>query len=183
MHDVRRVLKQQPSFLERLHHQRDVALLQIADASVHQLGGAARCAFAKVLAFHQQHVEATCGCIDGYTRAGGASADDDDVPGSGVLLHFRNHLFAIHATSLFQPFARSTAFCHFVYSFCAFARSIWGWNTCPCGRVFAISSTLPQKPVASPARYAAPCAVVSRTAGRSTGIPKRSAWNCINKSS
>src|SRR5215471_6481922 len=39
-----------------------------------------------------------------------------------------------------------------------------------------------QKPVARPARYAAPSAVVSITFGRTTGTCRMSAWNCISMS-
>ncbi len=47
-------------------------------------------------------------------------------------------------------------------------------------RQFARSSPRScQTPTASPAAYAAPSAVVSITAGRTTGMPRRSAWNCM----
>jgi hypothetical protein len=36
--EMRRVLPQQSALLQRLHHERDVALLEIAHAAVHQLG-------------------------------------------------------------------------------------------------------------------------------------------------
>ena len=39
-----------------------------------------------------------------------------------------------------------------------------------------------QRPTPRPARNAAPAAVVSTRAGRSTGTPRMSAWNCIRKS-
>ena len=39
-----------------------------------------------------------------------------------------------------------------------------------------------RRPTASPARYAAPSAVVSVTRGRTTGTPRRSAWNCMSRS-
>ena len=38
-----------------------------------------------------------------------------------------------------------------------------------------------QAPVATPARYAAPRAVVSDTSGTTTGTPSTSAWNCISQ--
>ena len=40
-----------------------------------------------------------------------------------------------------------------------------------------------QMPTASPARYAAPRAVVSRMTGRRTGVASMSAWNCMRKAS
>jgi len=45
-----------------------------------------------------------------------------------------------------------------------------------------MSSSLSQNPVARPAAYAAPRAVVSATTGRITGTPSRSAWNCMSRS-
>ena len=46
---------------------------------------------------------------------------------------------------------------------------------------WVISSRLFHTPVARPARYAAPRAVVSRMAGRSTSLFRMSDWNCIRK--
>ncbi len=52
--EVRRVLPEQAALLERLHDEGDVALLEIADAAVDQLGGAAGGAFAEILVLEQQ---------------------------------------------------------------------------------------------------------------------------------
>ena len=54
VHQVRRVAQQQAAFLQRFHHQRDVALLQIAHAAVHQLGAAAGGAFAEIALLEQR---------------------------------------------------------------------------------------------------------------------------------
>src|SRR5439155_275182 len=65
----------------------------------------------------------------------------------------------------------------------ASSRFILGSNRFATFHCFAISSRLVHTPTARPARYAAPSAVVSRTHGRTTGMPRRSAWNCMRRSS
>ena len=77
---MRRVLSKQSALLERFHDQRDVALLEIAHAAVHELGAAARRALAEVVLLEQQDVVAAAGRVDGDADAGGAAADDDHVP-------------------------------------------------------------------------------------------------------
>ena len=50
---------------------------------------------------------------------------------------------------------------------------------CSCCRAARTSFRSFQTPTESPASTAAPKAVVSTMAGRSTGMRSRSAWNCI----
>ena len=97
VHEVRRILAQQAALLQRLHHQRDVALLQIAHAAVDQLGGAAGGRFAEVFALEQQHVIAARGRVDCDADTGSAAADDHDVPRRSPRFDARQHLFALHA--------------------------------------------------------------------------------------
>ena len=78
-HQVRRVLPQDAPFLQRLHHERDVALLEIAHAPVHQLRTATRRALAEVVLLEQQHLVAARGGIDGDPDSSGAAADDREV--------------------------------------------------------------------------------------------------------
>ena len=52
---VRRVLQQQPTLLERFHHQRNIAVLEVTHAAVDELGRAARRALAEVMLLEQQH--------------------------------------------------------------------------------------------------------------------------------
>ena len=76
---------------------------------------------------------------------------------------------------------RSTARCQSPRRSARSFASIFGSKrTSPC-RLARSSSGFAQKPVASPARYAAPSAVVSVTCGRTTGTPSTSAWNCISR--
>ena len=77
-------------------------------------------------------------------------------------LHARRRHFARCAS-------RSTAF-------------IFGSKRLPTFHVLRISSRSFQKPIARPARNAAPSAVVSIMRGRSTGTSSRSAWNCMSRS-
>jgi hypothetical protein len=67
---------------------------------------------------------------------------------------------------------------------CAFrsTASRVGVNRAPARHVAASASTPGQNPDCSPASAAAPSAVVSRHAGRSTGTPSRSAWRCMTRS-
>ena len=91
-HQVRSVLQQQAALLQRFHHQREVALLQVAHAAVHQLGAAAGSAFAEIALLQQQDVVAAAGGIDRDARAGGAAAHDDHVPRAGVRAQPAVHL-------------------------------------------------------------------------------------------
>ena len=91
---VRRVLQQQAALVQRLHHQPNVALLQVAHAAVHQLGAAAGRAFAEVALLQQQRGISAAGRVDRDAGAGRAAADDDDVPGAGVRLEAAAHLLA-----------------------------------------------------------------------------------------
>ncbi len=94
---MRRILAQQAAFLQRLHHQRDVALFQITHTAVNQLGGAAGGCFAEVFALEQQNVVTARGRVDRNADAGCAPADDYDVPGCGARFDAREHLFTVHA--------------------------------------------------------------------------------------
>ncbi len=55
---MRRVLSKQAALLERFHDQGDIALFQVTDAAVHELGAAARRAFAEIVLLQQEHVVA-----------------------------------------------------------------------------------------------------------------------------
>ena len=93
---MRSVLSKQTALLERLHHQRDVALFEVADAAVHELGAPARRALPEVVLFEQQDVVAAARRVHGDADASGAAADDDDVPGLVPLVEPRDHVGATH---------------------------------------------------------------------------------------
>ena len=57
-HQVRRVLTKEAAFLERLHHQRNGALLEIPHAAVHELRGTAGRALPEVVLLDEQHLVA-----------------------------------------------------------------------------------------------------------------------------
>src|ERR1022692_4228074 len=76
---------------------------------------------------------------------------------------------------------RATASCQPENRRSRVASSMAGSNRRSVRQKFSTSATLFQKPVARPARYAAPKAVVSMSAGRTMGQPRTSAWNCIRK--
>src|SRR5688572_14790330 len=104
-----RVLSQQAALLERFHDERDVALFEIPNPPVHQLGAAARRALAKIVLFEEQDLVATAGGINGNADAGGTAADDDDVPRAAALLEPYDHLGPEHQ--------RLRAFEHFTRAF------------------------------------------------------------------
>ena len=58
MDEVRCVLAKQAALFEGFHDEGDVALFEIADAAVDELGAAAGGAFAEVLCFEEEDVEA-----------------------------------------------------------------------------------------------------------------------------
>src|SRR5205814_1251563 len=103
---------QQAALVQRLHHQAQIALFQVAHTAVHQLGAAAGCPFAEVVLFDEERGVAAAGRVHGDAGAGGAAADDDEVPGTFVLLealiHFRSgHGWAGTKTSTRRPVGSS----------------------------------------------------------------------------
>ena len=81
-----------------------------------------------------------------------------------------------------QPRERPTASCHFSTSVRRAASLICGSNTRSTQRAAATAAASAKKPVAMPANSAAPRAVVSSIAGRSTGRPSTSACICMRRS-
>ena len=99
--EVRRVLAQEAALLQRLHHERDVALLEVAHAAVDELGRAAGGAFAEVVLLEQQRGVAARGGIDRDADAGGAAADDDDVPRFRPRTRLLQHVVSFHEFEIF----------------------------------------------------------------------------------
>ena len=77
---VRRVAQQGGTLGQCLAHQLDVALRQIANAAVDQLGATARGAACKVAAVDQRHAQAALRGINGNAEAGRTAADDHGIP-------------------------------------------------------------------------------------------------------
>ncbi len=77
---LRRIGQQRGALVQRLVHQADVALRQVAHAAVDQLRGARGGALGEVLSFQQQHRESARRCIQRHAQPGGAAADDGQVP-------------------------------------------------------------------------------------------------------
>jgi len=76
---MRRVAAQGPALPQRLQHQRDVALLQVAHTAVNQLGAAARSALGEVVGLEQRGAVAATGRVDGAAEARRAAADHEDL--------------------------------------------------------------------------------------------------------
>ena len=157
---VRRIAAQHAALLERLHHQRDVALLEITDAAVHQLGAAARRPLAEVALLEQQRRIPARGGVDGDAHPGGAAADDDEVPGALVAAPALEHpgpgeqARLAHASrpAAIQPRERPTASRHRSRRRSASVRAIDGSKRRSTRHCPEISAGDFQKPTASPAR-------------------------------
>ena len=80
MYQVRGVADQQAALPERLQHQRQVSLLQVANPAVNQLGAPAGSPLGEISLLQQQRPVAAAGRLHRRTEAGGAAADHDHVP-------------------------------------------------------------------------------------------------------
>ena len=94
--EVGGILAEEPAFFEGLHDEGDVALFEVANASVDEFGAPAGGAFSEVVLFEEEGGVASGGGIEGDADAGGAAADDDDVPRAGVGLGLGEHGGAVH---------------------------------------------------------------------------------------
>ena len=97
------VLAQEAPLLERLHHEGDVALLEVPNAAVDELGRAAGGPLPEVALLEQQHVVAAGGRVEGHTHAGGPAPDHDDVPGLARRERPLQHLRSVHTISPLVP--------------------------------------------------------------------------------
>src|SRR2546422_10645762 len=71
-HQLRRVAEQQTTLAQRFAHELDVALLQVSDAAVDQLGAATRGRVREVALFEEQGTVAPRRAIDRASEASGA---------------------------------------------------------------------------------------------------------------
>ncbi len=80
MDEVRReLLHEQLALVERLAHEPEVELLEVAQPAVDELAGAARRAGGEVALLDQRHGEAATGRVQGGATARHAAADHEDV--------------------------------------------------------------------------------------------------------
>ena len=98
------VLAHDAALFEGGHDEGNVALLEVTDAAVNQFGGAAAGALAEVVGFQQGYAEAARGRVDGDTHAGGAAADDHNVPRFAPIADSANHFFSAHRLLRFSGF-------------------------------------------------------------------------------
>ena len=85
LRQVRRIAQQDAALVQRLVHQRNIALRQVAHTTVHQLGGARGRALGKVVRLQQHHAQAPQHRIQRQAQAGGAAANDGQVVGLGCV--------------------------------------------------------------------------------------------------
>jgi hypothetical protein len=78
-HEVRGKCHQQLALQQRLAHEPEVEVLQVAQPPVHQLAGAAGGARGVVGALHQRHGVAARGGVEGNPHAGDPATDHDHV--------------------------------------------------------------------------------------------------------
>ena len=79
--DVRGVGVEQPPLVEGLHHEAEVALLEVPDAAVHELRAPAGGRRSEVGLLEEQRPVTAALRVDRDTQAGRPAADDHDVPG------------------------------------------------------------------------------------------------------
>ena len=79
---VRGVAQQALALVQRLVDQADVAVLQVAQPAVHQLGRLGRRARGEVVALDEGGAQAAGGGVEGHAGAGDAAADDEHVVGA-----------------------------------------------------------------------------------------------------
>ncbi len=154
VHELGRVGKQQRALRQRFAHEFHVALREITDAAVDELGAAARRSTGEITRFDQRRAVAARRGIHRDAESGGAAADHEHVPRACVAqlpeqMAPLDHAGAVHDAHLLE---RSTARRH--WSTIASRRSplIDGSNRRSALQSAAISSVPDQKPVASPAR-------------------------------
>jgi hypothetical protein len=97
-HDVRRALEQHLAFGQRLAHQREFVVLEVAQPAVDQLGAARRGVRGEVVLLAQQHAQATACQIAGDAGAVDAAAHDQHVAG----VHGRNGVGGVRAAGAGQ---------------------------------------------------------------------------------
>ena len=78
-HDVRRQLHEQRALQQRLAHQAEVEVLEVAQTAVDQLRRAARGAGGEVRLLHERHAVPARRGVQGNPRAGDAAAHHDEV--------------------------------------------------------------------------------------------------------
>ncbi len=105
---VRRVLAKQAALFQGRHDERDVALLQVANAAVDELGGAAAGSFTEVVGLDENYTEAARGGIHGNAHAGCAAADDGDVPGLAVVRADLRSIWLLSAASSLPTLTQSS---------------------------------------------------------------------------
>ena len=85
MNEMGRVLAKKSALAQCFKHQRDIPLLKVANAAMHQFGTAARCSFRKIILLHQKNTVSACRRIHGHTKTRRASANHQKIPGFRIL--------------------------------------------------------------------------------------------------
>ena len=78
-HQVRREVHEQRTLEQRLAHEAQVEVLEIAKAAVHELRGTARRAGGVVVALDERHAVPARGGIQRHAGAGDPAADDHEI--------------------------------------------------------------------------------------------------------
>jgi hypothetical protein len=91
-------VEEEAAFFQRLAHEREVALLEVAQAAVDQFARPRRRAGRPVVCLDQRDGQATRHRVERCTRTDDAAADDEEIELS--LTHFVEHGFAIARSEL-----------------------------------------------------------------------------------
>ena len=96
---MRRVLPQNAPFFQRFHYQRNLPLLQITHATVHQLGAAARRSLPKIMLLQQQRFVAARCCVERHADTGRAASDNNHAQRFALRTSLLQHLRAFRRDS------------------------------------------------------------------------------------
>src|SRR5262249_33500933 len=77
--EMRSIQEQSMPFVECLVNQTEVAMFQIAQSAVNQLGGGTRCSRSEVSLVHQGHAPPLQSGIEGHSGAGNSSANNQQI--------------------------------------------------------------------------------------------------------
>jgi len=97
---VRRVAQQQATLVQRLAHESDVALLQVAEAAVDELRASAGSPLGEIALLHQRCLQPARRCVHRHAQAGRAAADDEHVPERRLLQQGADGVSAVHTGKL-----------------------------------------------------------------------------------
>src|SRR5262245_8360368 len=96
MDKVRHMTEEQSAFVESLTHQFNIALLEIPNATMNELGAATRRRAGKIVPLQQECPITSRAGIDCYSQTRRATPNDDHVPNNGRIGGGLDHSVPVH---------------------------------------------------------------------------------------